>query len=423
MKGNFVDAEVKSIENFDLLENRLIVDEEIDASKFNRFLKKDIAYLKSREFTETELKKEIAFIDRLIYENSQYFVTTKKKSIVYPPNTVGNLDVYGVAKENRENLLKSQKKTSLGVRGSTLYFPQKPVRARIKGYINGEKLLTNYREAINVLDNIMMPEEYFKYLVVSISPYKLESIDGFAEYTGAYNEGATIILGREIKNVPANSEYYKREIRSTMLHELGHIYHYMNTREYNKADGVMNFKNLFWREYANLYGGLISKTYNKSSDSWETDIAENFAEDFRIYYSRKLGKYSFKPKDKRTRYDYDKGVELFIDKNISDVKENNRPLTNKDFLMVNGMEEPFDNYDTKTFASTDHIAIELRPGSDPRKGYIKTWSRDLARTTTKKLYLGEDDEYIIEPGEDIGVVIKYVKVGNDHQPIWRINIK
>ena len=311
--GNLVEATEVTISHLGLLENRLIEDEEIDSRRFKEFMDLDKEYLKREGLSREEIKKQIDYLEELIYENNQYFITTARKTIIYPPNTVGNINVYSVARDNRKKILDRGSKEGFVYRESIFYYPQKAILADYKSHIRGDRLLENYRQTKSLLEKIDLPDRYLEGLIVSISPYSLEGIEGFTEMVDSSKKKVTLVVAKDIKNTSTRSNIYKKTIQSTVLHELGHVFHYKST-SYQGNGRVINIEDEFWKDYNSLYENKLTRVYNPDTTlGWDQDILENFAEDFRVSYSKKLGKDSFNGRNKRTIYKYNKNFERFME--------------------------------------------------------------------------------------------------------------
>lgn len=416
----------ESIENnmdhFNLLNGSDNINDIEDTSIYKEFLKKDKEYLEKNNLSKETIQKEISAIDDKIYEFSGKYIKTNKGAILYSPNIVGNIHILSTAKNNRIEMLNSPR--VFRYKEDVIYFPRKKVLGTYKDNISPEVLKIVYEEVENVLDNIEVEDDFLKNIVISVSPFDLRGINAFTEVYDIYNDGITIVMGSGgIKNT-SNIEYMRESIRSTLLHELGHVVHYKSTLD---NDNMKDKNSKFWKEYNSIYGNELNFTYSSknnttSSEDWVNDCAENFAEDFKVYFSNKLGKYSFESQNKLTAFEYNDEVESFIDKYIELGDSLEEPGIYKSAIVKDDYEIPIDDWSNKSISREGVEKLDIKYDNKDRGGYVEVWSKD--NRLIEKVSMKEEgsNNLEIDIDDNTGVLVKYVKINNSYKVLWRRDI-
>ncbi len=267
-------------------------------------------YLKLKE--ECTPDKEVEFI-----ENDKIYLHTK------PALYRIRIEIM-ILEQELSNLEDTCIKTSNGIRVYTGNSSLKNNAIRI-GIINRKMLILNYRDfkyddsakyiigrnydrekrvgdrftqkqiddalnnVVEVIENLQMDTSFLKDTDFVILPYAMSGVNGYT-LTKSNGKSTIVISGQDIT---APDLYIEMSIKSKTLHEIGHVF--------------LNKKNLELRKY-NIIIDQEEKNNLDSLDKWETSERENFAEDFRIFASRKLGDKSFKPMKKKTILETDEKV-------------------------------------------------------------------------------------------------------------------
>lgn len=157
-------------------------------------------------------------------------------------------------------------------------------------------------------------------------------------------------------------------------------------------------------------------------EDWKNDKAENFAEDFKTYYSQKLGPYSFDTGEKSTNYEYNEKVGAFIEKSTKYNSHFNEPSI-FDSQFVN------DNFNLiLDCCSTDEVdrelasKLEINYKHNDGDSYIELW--DVNHNFIKKIKLENNEgQFELDIDDNVGIVIQYVKMGDKYEAYWRRDIK
>lgn len=422
-----VDADyIEKPPHFDLinsLDNKFVKD--LDVVK--EFLRKDKEYLS--EVDERTLKEEITLFDQLMYESKMRFKKTKQGVLLYSSDAVGEILVYDRASENRKNLLEARKKgEEFEYRDDRYYFPGKTVRVDFLKSIDEKNLKIAYDEVERILDRLDIPKGILENTLISISPFKIRGMNGFTETYGLEKEGITMVIGVDIDadiEVAENLENFKNDVRTTLLHELGHVFHEQNMR---KTKDIYNLEEGFWKEYSSYYNEELNFDYmeTRTRKNWRNDIRENLAEDFRIYYSGKIEGYDFNPKEKRTNGVYNPNVEEFFKKYETQGKKSEKLSLWHSTVRDGDIVYSLDDYSIRDIENSNglDIRIQNKKKEFSKDSYIKFWRRGNEERS-ERIILGADENTNIhlDKNSDINIIIKYEKIADEYIAVWRLNIK
>jgi len=122
-------------------------------------------------------------------------------------------------------------------------------------------------EAIRAVNELAVPSGTLQGYSIYLMPYTMEGLDGFAFSQSIPRvEECSFISARDLDETEAN-------VRTVIRHEIGHFIQHQYVGEYSSANGK-------WQEYL----AINNKTYGEAN--WETDTTENFAEDFRVLFTK-----------------------------------------------------------------------------------------------------------------------------------------
>lgn len=241
---------------------------------------------------------------RLIDSN---VVVTKKGVKVIDPSISDNASLMQAKVGNRWRRIMELRKREKAVYNTNNYFMHIYARS---GTINNRVELKDQQVIqeiiVKTLDDLEINSEVFKDLEILISGYTINELLGAATLrsTGNYSEG--IIMAISPKRAKETNESYENRVKRTLIHELGHIFEGRIDTEKNNPFGEKKVMDLM----AEIYPESIVKA---KDDSWANSLQENFAEDFKIYFSKRLGESSFNPGQKNTNYEYNDEVEKIFE--------------------------------------------------------------------------------------------------------------
>lgn len=240
-----------------------------------------------------KLKYEISdLIHSLNYMHGNYLYT-KSGTGIYDYKTTGAIYVYLSALEVRYSLLhslynKSDKINSIeytfSTFGDTLNL-QASKKIPESDLAYEQEFLLNFFNSDQNKNNALFCD-----LSVYILPWETKDAYGIASKKWT-SDPFNIVLSTP-----------KDLIASTLFHEIGHIFSYKALNFYEEGSTVWNTK------YLPVFG--LSSTPDESNIDWEDRISENFAEEFKLYMSKRTGIKDSDTEEKKTSFS-DKNEEIF----------------------------------------------------------------------------------------------------------------
>lgn len=285
------------------------------------FISEDIKSLDRFQKIE-EVYDEIRELNKLEKQLLTKYIPTHSGVKLYDPVITEQIHAINGALYYRWEIINKGIGEELEIRENQ-YFADNPyTKMKIKGRSSRSEVEAALIEAKRVLNYIEIDTQYTDGVLMFISPYHLEGALGFAHsYKHGNNWIRTAVIGGRLNNTYedyTDNYYLKKPVRvdqethmafrNTILHELGHTVD--NLLKVNNKE----FKETYYTIYPEMLGGHVG--------SWEFREQENFAEDFKVFFSDKLGRMSNKIDYKKTAFKYDKRVdELFNELLESKIKE------------------------------------------------------------------------------------------------------
>lgn len=210
--------------------------------------------------------------------------------------------------QNSSSLKYDEGEFMLYTGGSTLDISRK---------LNDKEIQLIEEEIQNVIKTIPVGGSYFDNTKIIASPYGFKGASGFT-ITRNFNgklEHIIVISTSPGAYVPYG-EFHRNMIKSTILHEIGHVYQ-NKLLNLKTTDAVLQ---QCGSEVLNILNSeILSMELNEDASSdlnttWKNSPKENFAEDFRFYFSDKLGDHAFKPFRKKTNKEFNIILEKGFDK-------------------------------------------------------------------------------------------------------------
>ncbi len=255
------------------------------------FIKKDKEYLTNISAPNNQsLNSEIMELEKELDKVKDEYVSTKNNIKVYTGNAVLKNNALRTAIINRKNLIISKNAFEYDDRSKYMIERGYDKETRARANFSQKDLDVAVASVIEVIESLEIDTSFLNKTSFVVSPHKIEGING---YTVTRSDGNhTVIVSKQVAFAPET--WTVKNIKSTTLHEIGHVFY--------------NNKNI-----AKLNSGLVSK-YSVSNlpadtslnvDAWKESPTENFAEDFKMFLSDKLGEKSFEPTKKQTSQPYD----------------------------------------------------------------------------------------------------------------------
>ena len=381
-----------------VVEQAVVIENRLDGIKsVNAWTQDDIDYLndmsKQSTINESKLKAEIDDLNKELDDCYSRVITTNNGIKIYLPELILKIDSIKQAIAMRTELMNRHKNKEMFV------YIEYPLLSEIEhiGILEGFHKYVNTDDFFK--EQLEKQEKYDKY-------YDSRRVDEFfnswdeIEYLvnglnsiEGYDLEGTVIMISPCEVTPASGYFIdhndnkhkasrtgvvvlqnkKCNILSTTLHELGHQVYKENV-ENNK----LNFN-----KYYNLYKSDFDK-YNAVEVyeiTWDKKLTENFAEDFKIYLTSKLGKEYINIEDwedyvcfvgKETIYPLNDGVFDYFDGILRGYKPINETMYPHIDLKFSDYEVPFKYYSdsfagshlNKIYTDSKHVDIEIADGDD-----------------------------------------------------------
>lgn len=402
---------IKIIEDF--IEN----DSGLDTRGYLDFQEKDMVYLQSGIDREV-IKNEIILLDDRIYELMRDYKKTKSGAILYRPSVAGSIHFLKSARQNRQDYLENP--GNFTYTRDILYFPRKKIRGNYSKAIPKEKLDIIYEEVEYILDE--KSGDLLDNLVVSVIPFQIKGIGAFTEVYGCGGQGITTVMSQNTSYQHRSGRAYREGVRSTFLHELGHVLHYKHSLgEENHKDRESDF----WKTYNCIYDGELEFTFGKNGNGrslrdWEKDCAESLAEDFRLCYSNDLGDRSFDGGKKNIDIEHRPEVDIFIREMLTKGRDLEEAGIYKSRLLGDRV-EVINKWEINNISREGLDRFEIEYDGKDTEGYIEV--RGLDESLVDRVGLGGGEGHkIIEIKENTSRIIKFVKINGDYKCVWRVDL-
>lgn len=270
----------------------LIKDTEVTGEVEEEFIKNDKEYLNTKPGNGS-LEKEISQLESELEKVKKEYIKTSNNIKVYTGNTALKNNALRTAIINRKNLIKSAGSFKYDDKSKYMMDREYERESRVKGKINQMDLDLALESILTVLENLEIDSSFLENTKFVVSPYLIDGING---YTVSRSNGLnTVVVSNQTMMAPA--QWRKKNIKSTTLHEIGHVFYNGHRNKIASKDLVSKYK------VEN--DTTQSNSINRDLESWKNSPSENFAEDFRIYTSSKLGDKSFEPLKKKTNQGYE----------------------------------------------------------------------------------------------------------------------
>lgn len=341
----------------------------------------DMTYLENLENVSfSRLKEEIDYFNKELDKLYSNYIITNNGIRIYTSNTIDLIDRYNkgillrleymryMNKKNTDDfyyirypLVSEVEIFGVPVNYSEYFDTERFFRVPIDDQYIENKADYNYFKEVS-LDKFIASIELLDFIDfdgvrIFFNPYKI--LSSYAYYDNYSPDDIPLRRCRIYIN-PNDGE----DIISTIYHELGHVV-------YNEL--VLNNK-MYYDEYYKIYKNEFDK-YGAENDygSWEYKLTENFAEDFKIYVTRKvLGKakwlddfvsnryHSFLEKD--TVYEINPKIFSYFDKILKDYKVDKTSFRPDISIKLNDYKEEF-NYRNESYLG-DYINKIVTNSSD-----------------------------------------------------------
>lgn len=274
-------SEISFSDNIKNLEGQMTLE------KYHRFLKVDENYLENLK-DKSNINKEIKELEKLLKDVDKEY--TEVKGIkVYKGEAGLKNDGIRKAIKNREDLLKNENFKYDFNKSYTIDRGYTEKLANREMFTQREMDLA-YESVIEVIENIELDTEFLKDTKFVISPHLLKGMNGYAVTRS--NGKNTIVIGTKV--MAPSEDWVRLSIKSTILHEIGHVFQSINNEKIKNTRAG--------KDYLIQADKILSNS--SKEETWETSVNENFAEDFRVHFSNKMGDSSINPLKKKTFREY-----------------------------------------------------------------------------------------------------------------------
>ena len=248
------------------------------------FIKADKEYLTANK-DKSQAKSEIQELEKELSQVKNDYVTTSNQIKIYSGNTALKNNAIRTAIVNRQNLIKG---SNFNYDETTKYMMDRDYHKeqRVRKTFTQSQLDRSLQAVVEIIENLNIDKKFLSDTTFVISPYQMDGINGYT-LTRSSGKGTVVISNQ---NAMAPLAWIEKSIKSTTLHEIGHVF-------YNKNQVALKENNIKIENDTTIRA--------ENLDGWKASSSENFAEDFRIFASNKLGSKSFEPMKKKTNIQTD----------------------------------------------------------------------------------------------------------------------
>ncbi len=256
------------------------VTEKVTPEKEAKFIENDKEYLNT-EHPIDELEQEIEVLEEELSSVKNDYIKTNNNVKIYTGNTALKNNALRTAIINRKGLISSGKSFKYDDRARYTIGREFIKEHQVRKVFTQKQIDQSLVLVKEVIENLEMNCEFLRDTIFVISPYMIDGANGYT-LTKDSGNSLVVVSGQDLK---APDNFIERSIKSTVLHEIGHVF-------LNKKHASLKQHNLKIESYVTARADNLNQ--------WEKSTRENFAEDFRIFASGKLGSKSFKPMKKKT---------------------------------------------------------------------------------------------------------------------------
>lgn len=264
----------------DFNSNLTNIKSKVTPEKEVEFINNDKAYLNSKP-SSSDLEKEIKELETELGNVKNDYITTSNNVKIYTGNAALKNSALRTAIVNRKDLIKSGAAFKYDDQSKYTLERDYDKEQKVRKTFTQEQMDNSLASVKEVIENLDMDMSFLKDTTFVLSPYSIDGINGYT-LTRPNGTSAVVISNQ---NMMAPGAFIQKSIKSTTLHEIGHVF-------YNKKQVALKENNIKIESDATIRAENVS--------GWKTSQTENFAEDFRIFASSKLGNKSFEPMKKKT---------------------------------------------------------------------------------------------------------------------------